>query len=271
MQLSKRFQNQVMTVSKTSPTIVSLSGGKDSAAVPLAMMERGERPDYLVHVAVDWEYPETTRVVHQVAEIAGVELIVLKPAPFDWWMLERLTVTSDGKVRFGSGWPSRQHGRWCTREKFVVFDKLMATFDDPVRLVGFAADEKHRAESTEQKKRRESGQQFRYPLIEYGLTEEDALQLCYRHGINWGGLYELFRTGRRTPRLSCWCCPHQPLAALKTVRREFPHYWRRMLEMGAASPQKVFKGWVKDGTARTIEELDAIFEYEDSLIAEAVN
>lgn len=257
-------------MSKTSPTIVSLSGGKDSAAIPLAMMEQGLKPDFLVHVAVDWEFPETTRVVHQVAEITGVELIVLKPAPFDWWMLERLSVSKAGEIRFGAGWPSREHGRWCTREKFVVFDKLMTTFADPIRLIGFAADEMHRANSKEQKKRKAAGQIFRYPLIELGLEEEDALQLCYRHGVDWDGLYETFRTNRRTPRLSCWCCPHQPLASLKTVRREFPHYWKRMLEMGAASPQKVFNGWTKDGTAKTIEQLDARFEYEDSMIAEAI-
>lgn len=253
-------------MNKAGPTIVSLSGGKDSAALPLAMMERGEKPDYLVHVELEWEFPEARHVVDQVAEISGAELIVLKPVSFDWWMFERMYLTEDNEIRFGSGWPSRQHGRWCTREKFAEFDRLMKAFTDPVRLVGFAADETHRVDSAEQKKRRAAGQLFRYPLIEYVMTEENALQLCYKHGVNWDGLYETFRTNRRTPRLSCWCCPHQPLASLKTVRREFPQYWDRIMDMAARSPQKVFHGWLKDGSAKTIEQLDARFEYEESLL-----
>lgn len=249
---------------KNGPLIVSLSGGKDSTAIPLAMLEHRERPDLLVSVDVEWEFPEARDAIKKVATITGVPLVTLRPAPFTWWMLERLVVKKDSSVMFGSGWPSRQHGRWCTREKFVVFDKFMSTFTNPVRLVGFAADEQHRTESTEQKKRRAKGQLFRYPLIEYGLVEEDALHLCYRYGIDWGGLYETFRApGGRTPRLSCWCCPHQPLSSLRVVRAQFPQYWARMLEMDAASPQRIFKGQTKDGTAVSVHDLDARFAAED--------
>ena len=160
--------------------IVSLSGGKDSCATAIDMRMRGIPIHLLVHVDVGrWEFPQTKKAVQQVAELTGAPLVTLPPVPFDYWMMERLVVHKDGRVSFGAGWPSRQHGRWGTREKFVVFDKFMGTLNEPVRCVGFAADESHRTESKEQLKRKSQGQQFRYPLIESGIDEESALKLCY--------------------------------------------------------------------------------------------
>ena len=250
--------------------IVSLSGGKDSCATAIDMWQREIPIHLLVHVDVGrWEFPHTREAIQQVTKITGAPLVTLKPVPFDFWMMERLVVHRDGSISFGSGWPSRQHGRWCTREKFAVFDKYMKTLNEPVRCVGFAADEKHRTKSKEQLKRKAQGQQFRYPLIESAIDEEAALQLCYDHGIDWGGLYEMFRVpGGRCPRLSCWCCPHQPLSSLRVLRKEFPEYWAEMRKMHSRSPQKVFKGWVKDGTDRTIEDLEKRFAEED-IAAEA--
>lgn len=245
--------------------VVSLSGGKDSCATAISMWQRGVPIHMLVAVDVGrWEFPQTRLACQQVSDIVGVPLVTLKPVPFDYWMTERLVVKRDGTTSFGAGWPSRQHGRWCTREKFAVFDKFMKTLNEPTRCVGFAADECHRPESGEQIKRRKNGQSFDYPLIEFGITEEEALKLCYDHGIDWDGLYETFREpGGRCPRLSCWCCPHQPLSALRILRKEFPAYWSQMLHMHNLSPQKVFKGWVKDGTDQTVQQLEDRFAKED--------
>lgn len=245
--------------------IVSLSGGKDSCATALIMQLLGIQIDHLVYVDVGtWEFPQVRAAAEKVSVLVGVPLTICHPVDFDWWMLERLVTKKDGTIMKGSGWPSRQHGRWCTREKLVAFDKTVRGLGpDVVRCVGYAADEEHRTKTKSLLTRIKKGQNFRYPLIEAGITEADALQYCYSKGIDWGGLYEVFRTkSGRTPRMSCWCCPHQPLESLRILRSEFPELWNRMIQMDKAASQRVFKGWDKDGTAVTVEDLDRRFEKE---------
>lgn len=254
------FKSEVIV--KTN--VVSLSGGKDSCATALLMKEKKIRIDFLVHVDVGkWEFKETKKAVKQVQKITGAKLITLKPVPFDYWMFERLVIKKDGSFMIGSGWPSRQHGRWCTREKFVVFDKFMKTLKNPVKYVGFAYDEKHRINSIEQLKRKNRGEIFKFPLIKYKITEEQALKKCYDYGINWNMLYEKFRVpNKRCPRLSCWCCPHQPLTSLRVLKRDFPKYWKKMLKMDKKSPQRVFRGCLKNNTNCSVEDLEKRFNKE---------
>lgn len=244
--------------------VLSLSGGKDSCASGLIMKENNIPIDLIVSVDVGrWEFPQTREAIQQVCSILEAPHISLKPVDFDWWMTERLQVHKDKTYSFGAGWPSRQNGRWCTREKFKEFDKLMSTITDPVKFIGFGADEEHRTQTKEQLRRKKKGEKFRYPLIEYGLTEQDALELCYSYGIDWGGLYEIFRTNRRTPRLSCWCCPLQPLESLRILRKEFPQYWSEMLQMEEGLHLNTFRGLGCKGTTKTVRDMEDRFALED--------
>ena len=76
--------------------------------------------------------------------------------------------------------------------------------------IGIAADEPKRVKDDV------------YPLFEWGITEEQALQYCYKHGFDWGGLYK-----ERT-RLSCWICPMQHVHDLKLLYRDFPELWAEL-------------------------------------------
>ncbi|GAH46924.1 unnamed protein product, partial [marine sediment metagenome] len=90
-----------------------------------------------------------------------------------------------------------------------------------------------------------------YPLIDWKMTEEDALKYCYEKGFTWGGLYEKFR------RVSCWCCPLQPLKELKMLWLYFPEYWQKLLEMQRQSKFQFRLDY-------TLEELDERFRREES-------
>ena len=98
----------------------------------------------------------------------------------------------------------------------------------------------------------------RYPLVEWRVTEEEALRYCYGKGFDWGGLYEIYH------RCSCWCCPFQRIDELRKLRKHHPELWGRMLEMDARAlaqfgetPLGMFrKGW-------TVGLLDARFEAEE--------
>jgi 3'-phosphoadenosine 5'-phosphosulfate sulfotransferase (PAPS reductase)/FAD synthetase len=94
----------------------------------------------------------------------------------------------------------------------------------------------------------------RYPLVEWGVTEADALAYCYKRGFTWGGLYHFFS------RVSCFCCPLQPLDELRTLRGYFPDLWQRMLVMESWLPEN--RRRFKDSS---VSALDARFAAEEDL------
>ena len=58
-----------------------------------------------------------------------------------------------------------------------------------------------------------------------GITEVQALQICYDRGFDFGGLYRIYR------RASCWCCPFQRIGELRNLRHHHPELWARLLDL----------------------------------------
>ena len=81
------------------------------------------------------------------------------------------------------------------------------------QYVGIAADEAHRCKD------------LHYPLVDWGITEAQALQLCYDRGFDFGGLYRIYH------RASCWCCPFQRIGELRNLRHHHPELWARLLDL----------------------------------------
>ncbi len=215
------------------PQVVSFSGGKDSTAMLHAMLEHGEPVDHVIWFDTGWEFPQMADHVALVEKQTGIEITRLQPAqPFDYWMYERQIVARKGPMlgkvhRIGNGWPSPMR-RWCTRLKVNAIDNQLKEWGAPdiVVCIGFAADEAERGGRSLDDRDYEK----RFPLIEYGMTEADALEYCYNLGYDWDGLYEVFH------RVSCFCCPLQSLAELRNLRTYFPELWARMLEMDSRIP-----------------------------------
>jgi len=230
--------------------IVSLSGGKDSTATLLMMIERKEPIHSAVFFDTGWEFPGMYEHINLLEKRTGIKIWRLHSRlPFDYWMTARPVIArkgpDKGKVyRIGNGWPSPSR-RWCTREKVDTVDYYCNPIENAICCVGFAADETHRGTPN-------SKTPSRFPLQEWGITEADALQYCYDKGYYWGGLYEFFH------RVSCFCCPLQNLDSLRTLRRHFPNLWQRMLKMDRAIP--VNRGF---GGDKTVHDLELRFSDED--------
>lgn len=182
----------------------------------------------------------------------GLKIIRLYPKqPFDYWMFDRPVKKRGTDVvhRFGYGWPSSMR-RWCTRLKVNTIRRYLKTVSNPVSCIGFAADEANRVGSV-------SGNDIeqRFPLIEWGISEADALVICKRHGFDWGGLYEHFS------RVSCFCCPLQRIGGLRTLRREYPELWQTMIDWDkrCKGNNPSFRGY------KTVMDLDRRFAEEDRL------
>ena len=211
------------------------------------MLERGEPIHSVVFFDTGWEFPEMYEHLNLVEQKTGLTIARIKSKKsFDYWMYHQRVIAKDGfmkgdVVHLGYGWPHASR-RWCTREKVQSLDLLHNKVPDLVKCVGYAADEMDRCKLG-----------IRYPLIEYGMTEADCISYCRSIGYDWGGLYDIF------DRVSCWCCPLQPLSSLRKLRCFRPELWHELLEMDLRQP-RINKGF-KD--YHTVIDLEARFRKED--------
>jgi len=200
--------------------IVSFSGGKDSTAMLLMMLEKKMQVDEIIFCDTGKEFPQMYEHIRQVEKYIDREVTVLKwKYSFDYMLSEYANKKGKNIGRKGKGWPD-SNIRWCT--SFLKRDIANRYFKgkEIIQYHGIAYDEPKRIKNAKSTK---------YPLYDWGITEKQALQYCYSHGFNWGGLYEIF------DRVSCWCCPLQPLRELENLYTYFPELWAELIEMDKKS------------------------------------
>jgi len=235
--------------------IVSFSGGKDSTAMLHLMIDKGIDFDEVVFFDTGWEFPQMLEHIDLVEQKTGIKITRLHPEkPFLYWMLDREVIArkgeNKGKVhRIGNGWPSPMR-RWCTRIKVDKINKHYGA--NTVSFIGYAKDE-------EERQYRTTGMKYskKYPLIDYGVTEAEALEMCKELGYHWGGLYDSFK------RVSCFCCPLQGINELRTLRRDYPELWGKMLLWD--SKIKNNRGFRDYDTVRDMEKRFSEEDYAESL------
>ena len=217
---------------------VSLSGGKDSTAMLLLMIERGLPIHAVLTADTGMEFPEMYEHLQKLDDYLfaerGLHLTWLRhPKGFEWLMFEekkQRPASIENRQRlgvslYGNGWPGPRV-RWCTGQlKTHLIHKEINRLKGQykaVSYVGIAADEPKRIKNE------------RYPLMDWGITEKEALRICYDRGYDFGGLYQIYR------RCSCWCCPLQGIGELRKLRQHHPEL------------VKVFDTVVEDGKERPV-------------------
>jgi 3'-phosphoadenosine 5'-phosphosulfate sulfotransferase (PAPS reductase)/FAD synthetase len=248
-----------MNLEEGIPKIVSYSGGKDSTALVLALLDHNIEVDELVFFDGGWEWPQIYEMVDKFEKYLNKKITRLHPEKsFEWWMYEREGTGFYKKglkepvaVGKGKGWP-RFNLRWCTGLKQTTIHRYMkAKSEFYYNFIGICYDEQYRIlkSKTPDLKRK------KYPLIEYNIVEKQSLQICKDHGFDFGNLYEYMDS------TSCWCCPLQPYPALKNLYIHFPDLWQKLLEMGSKTktPFKIGAN-IQDGIY--LPMLDARFKRE---------
>lgn len=205
---------------------ISLSGGKDSSALLLLMIERGLPIDCVLYADTGMEFPEMEAHIAKLDDFLyqerGIHITTLRhPYGFEWLMFERPVNRAPDRSPKGYGWPLAAPGRrWCTGhlKQHLISKEVnrLKKEKNALNFIGIAADEAHRCKEDKHN---------RYLLVEWGITEAQALQVCYDRGYDWGGLYEIYR------RASCWCCPLQRIGELRKLRHHHPELWARLLDM----------------------------------------
>lgn len=245
--------------------VVSLSGGKDSTAMLLMMLDRGEPVADIVFFDTGWDFPQMYEHLLDLEKYIGRKITRLGPKQSFDYMFAKLPVTSrkTGEVHYyGRGWPAPLR-RWCTGRKQEALNCHLNALTyrygltlPIIQCIGFAADESRRIPFDGKRGKGGKHVESRYPLVEWGVTEADALSFCYERGFIWNGLYEVF------DRLSCFCCPLGGIGNSRKLRKHFPDLWERMLEM---------ESWLPEGDKgrrfideKTVSDLDARFAAEDA-------
>lgn len=220
----------------------------------LRMVEEGMRIDLIIFCDTGLEYPAMYRHLEKLEKDIGRPIIrICADHTFEHLLLNhevRVKINKDVTERNhrGYSWPGPVN-RWCTKElKEIPREKFLAPLRekyDIIEYVGLAADEGYRLE---RKNNMREGQ--RHPLVDWGMTEADCLKYCYDRGYDWEGLYNYFE------RVSCWCCPLQPLSQLRILYRHFPELWATLKAWDE-------KSWRKYKPEYSIAELEQRFDFEE--------
>lgn len=245
--------------------VASFSGGKDSTAMVLHMIERGDHLDEVIFCDTTMEFPAMLRHVEKVKKViedAGIKFTTLRADhDFKYYLAEyevkNRKPNSEHYGVTGYGWAGHL-SRWCTSTlKTDVIARYLCELRESyevIQYIGIAADEDYRLERAQNQ-----NPDHRHPLREWGWVEDNALHYCYARGYDWEGLYELKRnpkTGKA--RLSCWCCPLQSYDDLRVLRAHFPELWEELLELDSRQPKKFQHDY-------SIPDFDKRFALEDAL------
>lgn len=219
--------------------VASCSGGKDSVAMVLGLIEKEWPLDCVVFCDLGKEFDCIYRNWDQLCGVLDEHRInhakLKMPHSFDYYFAEKEIKEHKGGVHYGYSWCGGRC-RWGTAFKKQLLSKFYAdTFGtDPIcEYVGIAADELERVTVTR------AANIKMYPLILWGWKENDCLVKCYRRGFHWhengGELYDILE------RVSCYCCANKNLRECKAMIDHLPEYWQKIREMEARI-NKPFKG-----------------------------
>lgn len=226
----KRLVRPVVTRTKTvcppkgkQLHIVAFSGGKDSAAMLLRMIELKMPVDKILFCDTTKEFPQLIKYVKRMDEYTrktiGVPVTYLKSQrTWDDWFFGEITKGANvGKRR---GWPLMAFHCWWSREaKFKLMEPICKGH---IRYLGFAKDEVKRVQAGSKQ------EGYRFPLAEWGWTEKDALEYLKKKG--WAEQFHLDfnRTG-------CYFCPKQGMESLMTLCKKYPEEWAELMRYAKAA------------------------------------
>lgn len=227
--------------------VVSVSGGKDSAALALYLWETYPHIDFeYVFCDTGCELPETYQYLARLEAILGKEIVWLnaldligvakKPGrnPFDIWLNEV----------YGGFLPSPR-ARWCTRIlKIRPFERHIGE-ERAFSYIGIRGDEDR--EGYQSQKPPVISEQANivpvYPFKDEGLGLQDIRVILEESGLGLPSYYE-WRS-----RSGCYFCFYQQIGEWQGLKERHPDWFERA------------KGYEKDGftwvDGRTLEEIAA--------------
>lgn len=189
-----------MSNEKPARHILSLSGGKDSAALAIYMRDRVPNMEYIFSDTLK-ELPETYEYLERIENYLGTKVVRLNASlGFDHWY-----------EMYGGMIPSN-HRRWCTRAlKLKPFEQHCGE-DRVINYVGLRADE-DRSGYISHKANIEPV----YPFRDDGLVLRDIEEILRTSGV---GMPPYTKWGRT--RSGCYFCFYQQKIEWVRLKETYP-------------------------------------------------
>lgn len=188
--------------------ILSLSGGKDSAALAIYLRDRIPDMEYIFSDTKK-ELPETYEYLDRIASYLGKEVVRLNAdVGFDHWY-----------EMYGGMIPSN-HRRWCTRAlKLKPFEQYCGN-DEVINYVGLRAEE-NRSGYISHKPNIKAV----YPFKEDGLVLRDIEGILHESGV---GMPPYTKWGRT--RSGCYFCFYQQKIEWVKLKETYPELYEKAKE-----------------------------------------
>lgn len=211
----------------------SISGGKDSLAALITHIERGGQCDGAIYCRIMFddetsaEVPEHEEWLHSkcfplLEREYGIKTQIVQ-GKYTYTDCFYKQYEKGGKVGKIWGFPFLR-GAWCnTRLKVRPIQAHIKTLGEFTEIVGIAADETNRIE-----RKTVAGKIL--PLVECGITEAQAFDVCRSRGLLSPG----YNGGRA--RLGCWFCHNQRVGELKRLYYDYPELWDKLAKLDRDSP-----------------------------------
>lgn len=228
--------------------ILDCSLGKDSVAALIMILKKDMPLDRIVFADVtpDAEFEETYAFKDEVERKLGIKIESARSDKWPSWdgcFYSHITKGKNkGKCR---GFPPVVNPGCVYKREFKQIPLDKANGKGNCVYVGIALDESHRADA---KMYKNAKNEFRFPLIDLKLTEQECRETCEKYGL-LHPLYQYFK------RLGCWQCPKQCLASLRSLYQYWPDKWAKLEEYQKACVWSFKPGYrVEDLTNRFIKE-----------------
>ncbi len=222
--------------------MVSFSGGKDSSAMLIRMLELGWQVDRILFADTGKEFPEMYEHIKKMDDWLQdkykmcVETFVPDKTYDDWFYGKITRGHLKGRRR---GWPLLLHHCWWSREsKFKVLDPIIGKHN--VRYLGFAFDEPKRCKPKPN---------YAYPLAQWGWTEAKCLEYLTEKGLDSPLHHNFKRTG-------CFHCVKQGKKSLMTLCEKYPELWKITKCYDAESPHNFNPNFTLEEIEEMVRDLE---------------
>lgn len=209
-------------------TFANLSGGRDSSAMVVRWLERGEKLDYVLFCDTGFEFEEMYEYIDKLDDYLqkrfNIAITRLDSRDvIEHWGFEQPITRGERAGQF-RGIPRRLGMDYCTREAKINPSKkfVLSKSTNKLRnivLIGYTYNEVARG--------RTSNLDYaiaRYPLAEWHWNEQECDDFLKSRGIA-NPLYRHFN------RTGCYMCPKQSVRSLFTLWKHYPQYFQKMKEM----------------------------------------
>jgi hypothetical protein len=203
---------------KPTRHILSLSGGKDSAALAVYMRDKVANMEYIFH-DTEMELPETYEYLARLEAYLGQPIHKTRP-----------DVSFEGWLDVFQGMIPSNHRRWCTKLlKLKPFESYVGD-DKVINYVGLRADEEREGYISGK-----SNIHAVYPFREAGLVREDIVRILEESGLGM----PTYTTWGRT-RSGCFFCFYQQKIEWVRLKETHPDLFERAKEFEFAQMREKY-------------------------------